>query len=69
VRRTAADADRMVLDRFVRGLRLRNNARLAVDVIRPDGVVKTIRFKARADRNPSQLIRCATPGNGPIAGC
>jgi hypothetical protein len=59
----------LILDRLVRGQRLRPGARLAVRVTRRDGVKKTVTFTVRAGRFPTQKTACTAPGDGKVARC
>ena len=68
-RKAGRRADSLILDKQVRGQRLRPGARLSVRITRADGVRKTVTFTARANRSPKQRTRCKAPGDGRVARC
>ena len=68
-RKAGRRADSLILDKQVRGARLRPGARLIVRVRRADRVRKTFTFTMRAKRSPKQRIRCNAPGAGKVARC
>ncbi len=67
--RAGKRAESLILDRLVRGQRLRPGAKLAVRITRRDGVRKTVSFTARSGRSPKQRTRCAAPAGGRVARC
>jgi Putative metal-binding motif/RTX calcium-binding nonapeptide repeat (4 copies) len=68
-RRAGRRADSLILDKQVRGQRLRKGARLSVRITRADGVRKTVTFTMRPNRAPKQKTRCKAPRNGRVARC
>jgi hypothetical protein len=68
-RKAGRRAESLILDKQVRGQRLRPGARISVRITRADGVRKTITFTARANRPPKQRTRCDAPGDGKVARC
>ena len=67
--RAGKRAESLILDRLVRGQRLRPGAKLAVRITRRDGVRKTVTFTARSGRSPKQRTRCVAPAGGRVARC
>ena len=68
-RRAGRGAESLILDKQVRGQRLRPGARIIVTITRADGVRKTFTFTARANKPPKQRTRCDAPGDGKVARC
>jgi hypothetical protein len=68
-RRAGRRADSLILDKQVRGQRLRPGATLTVQIRRADGVRKIVAFTARANKPPKQRTRCRAPGGGRVARC
>jgi hypothetical protein len=67
--RAGARAVSLILDKQVRGLRMRPGMQLIVRVTRGDGVRKVFTFTARANKPPKQRTRCTAPGGGRVARC
>jgi hypothetical protein len=67
--RAGRKAESLILDRLVRGLKLRPGAKLTVRLTRRDKVRKTVTFTARAGKFPKQKTRCSAPRNGRVARC
>jgi hypothetical protein len=59
----------LILDKQVRGLRMRPGAQLVVQLTRRDGVRKVFTFTARANKPPKQTRRCVAPRRGGVASC
>jgi hypothetical protein len=68
-KRAGRRAESFILDRQVRGSRLRPGDRLTVQMRRADGVRKTVTFVARANKPPKQQTRCSAPQGGKVARC
>jgi Ca2+-binding RTX toxin-like protein len=67
--RAGRKADVLILDKQVRGLRMRPGMRLIVQMTRRDDVRKIVTFTARANKPPKQSARCVAPGGGRVAQC
>lgn len=67
--RAGKKAEALILDKRVRGLKLRPGAKLAVRMKRRDGVAKIVTFTARSGRFPKQKTRCDAPNGGKVARC
>jgi hypothetical protein len=67
--RAGRRAESLILDRLVRGTKLRPGAKLTVRMTRRDGVRKTVTFTARAGKFPRQKTACKAPRNGRVARC
>jgi hypothetical protein len=68
-RRAGRRADSLILDKDVRGQRLRSGASLAVAITRADRVRKTVTFTMRRGRAPTQRTRCTPPPGGQLGRC
>jgi Putative metal-binding motif/RTX calcium-binding nonapeptide repeat (4 copies) len=67
--RAGRRADVLILDKQVRGLRLRPGMRVIVRITRRDRVRKIVTFTARANKPPKQRRRCVAPRGGRVASC
>jgi hypothetical protein len=68
-KRAGRRADSLILDKQVRGTKLRPGDRLTVQMRRADRVRKIVTFVARANKPPKQRTRCAAPAGGRVARC
>jgi hypothetical protein len=67
--RAGRRANALILDKEVRGLRLRPGMRVIVRITRRDRVRKIVTFTARANKPPKQRRRCVAPNGGRVASC
>ena len=67
-RTAGAKAESLILDRQVRGQRLRPGARLTVRITRADGVRKLVTFTMRKGKAPRSKTRCKAPPRRPGGG-